>query len=135
MATEPATGWVVDSGQPDAGLALDITRNVNVSVPYKTYKVAMYKQPSLPSSSVDACYGKINSGSYNGAAANTVLYQGYQASRQTSFGGGTALWTITHHFLISPYDLRSEFINGQWQVIVKGSTYKYLSTSFLALPT
>ncbi len=132
VATTDSKDWLVEGGDHD-GEAIPDTHAVNKPVSFKNYTVTLYRQAKYPDSTVDALFGQINAAEWNGYAAHTVYYSGYVATRTTSTSG-TALWTVKHHTVIGPRDMRKEFVFGQWNLVkTTAGEYKFESGDFTAL--
>lgn len=139
VQTTDGSDWVIADSLAGAnnGDAVKASHSVNRSIPTKNVRITLYKSASLPSALVDLLYGKLNSGNVLLAgktySVGQVLYCGYSAQRKTTSLGNTT-WTITHHFICSPFDQRREFVLGQMLLITNSNgDYKFDTASFAAL--
>jgi hypothetical protein len=138
----PSAAWrnADANGNPETDdSAANVHFDVNIFLSTTTYTVTLHNQATFNRSVADGLKNQVNSGSFNGWAAGTVLFLGYTATQKTTVGAGT-IWEISYKFEHNPFDHRKEFsINQGKFVFVKtrnGDNYKYDSGNFglLAIP-
>lgn len=93
MMTLPAAGWKWQG----SGKKLPDDMNVGMLIPTEEHSFSWKSVPKPPFNSITDLVGKVNSVSFSGKAAETMMFIGATASRQMTTDG-TRAWTLDYKF-------------------------------------